>query len=320
MRLGLLTNTKSGRNKRGFERVEAPFRDAGAALFHFDGSVPLAELACEVRGARIELLALNSGDGMVQGFWSALLEAPPENWPIMALLPSGTTNMTHADLGLRDTSPKRLAQLIALAKNDDVQSYLVERGAVRVDHLKEGPQCGAFFGAAAIVEAIQICKERFHSHGYRGDIAHGLTVLRMLYQMLRGKGRISKMGGLPVSVGVEEQPPQDQRVLLFIASTLERLLFKSRPFWGVEDAPLRASWVGYPAPHFARLCFRLMAGGNLANLSKTAYPPPAYRSVNARSLSLKITESVVLDGEFYTPLPDQPLCLSTTPKARFVRL
>src|SRR5262249_3156524 len=113
MRIGLISNARSERNNdglRGIEQLAEAHREVGHVR-----SAGARRRGCLLRGLAadgVELLAINSGDGTVQGVLTALLEERPfATMPPIAILPRGMANMTAADVGLRGRDARTLERL-----------------------------------------------------------------------------------------------------------------------------------------------------------------------------------------------------------------
>ena len=72
--------------------------------------------------AKIEWLIIIGGDGTIQGLFTRIFSIlPPSQWPIISIIPGGTTNMTALDLGIQgkpDQILKRLEQHLFRTVND----------------------------------------------------------------------------------------------------------------------------------------------------------------------------------------------------------
>ena len=86
--------------------------------------------------------------------------------------------------------------------------------------------------------------------------------------------------------------PFDQ--LLFLVTTLHKLILGSRPFWNVGDADLKASAIAYPHPSILRYLVPVLYGKPDRNL-----PEPDFMSFTGEEIGLSTTSSVVIDGEMF---------------------
>ena len=89
-------------------------------------------------------------------------------------------------------------------------------------------------------------------------------------------------------------------MLLFV-STLDKLFFGLRPFWGNENGPLRYTAVRSGA-RFLPWILPFLAGGRRGGWGTREN---GYYSNNVDEIELAISDSVALDGEIYTPVSGQ---------------
>ena len=166
MRIGLISNARSERNKGGLADLDAAIGGrAGISHLRFDGQRPMTELLAELAAHGTELLAINGGDGTVQAALTSLLEDRPfDTLPLVAILPRGMANMTAADVGLKGRNAAAIERLLAAGRQGSLGGHVLDRRVLRVDNIAGWPaQRGMFFGAAGIYEAIRICKGQVHS-------------------------------------------------------------------------------------------------------------------------------------------------------------
>jgi hypothetical protein len=101
--------------------------------------------------------------------------------------------------------------------------------------------------------------------------------------------------------------------LLFLATTLDRLVLQTRPFWGGHSGPIRATVVSYPVRNVA---LWLLPG--LYGSEKRRMPQEA-KSFCASSLEVCSSTPYVMDGEFFCPSPNAPLHVETGPDFIYLR-
>lgn len=318
LRVGLLSNPQSGKNPRYFKKIkkllidypqvshcETPTASAiGGALQH------LAEKSTE-------LLIVNGGDGTVQALLTTLLQQQHfQTLPLLAILPTGTTNMTAGDVGLRGNPYGALAKLLAWAENPQTPVPLVQRPVL---HVQTPPQTaslfGMFFGAGAIIRGIEFCHQQLYTRGLRQSWAPGLATVRVLAAMAQRDPAYTA----PVSIGVRLDrqplaPPQD--FLLLLVSSLQRLFLGLRPYWGREPGALFYTAIRAKPKHPLRALPPLFWG--LRNRLSTA--ENGYDSHNIDTVTLYTREPFTLDGELYTPdSANGCVTISQGPWVSFVR-
>ncbi len=318
VRIGFVNNARSERNRRrGTAELEAVLaRFPEVARLDFDGVTRLPDIAAELARLSPELIVVNGGDGTVQGLLTELLEHRVlDPLPPIAILPRGMANMTAADCGLRRRGPAALARLLGLGRAGSLGRFLVRRHVLRVEGLQSDyPQRGMFLGALGITDAIHLCKSRVHSLGIKGEAAHLVTLARILWGLARGRRPAGMLEGGRVAIRFEDGEVREDRLLLVFATTLDRLVLASRPFWNGLAAPFRLTAIRQPAEGLVRRALHVLYGGETRHL-----PPESFFSRGSARAELELGSEITIDGQFYQPLPGRPLIVTAPQQVRFVR-
>jgi diacylglycerol kinase (ATP) len=315
MRIGLISNPRSERNRSGLADLDTIV--AGRPEIRhldFDGRRSMAEVLRDL--GSINLLVINGGDGTVQAALTALLENRPlDPVPPVALLPRGMTNTTAGDVGLKGRNAASLERVLQVAGGGDLGDHLLERRILRVDGIRDWPaQRGTCFGAAGIYEAISICKEHVHTLGLKGELSHGVTLAWLLLNAaFRGLQAVG-IHGHDIGVSVDGGPHVVQRRLLVLATTLDRMVLGSRPFWNTHGRPVCFTSIAYNAPGLVRNARRILYGSEERGL------PAGFDSIGADRIELSDAGPFHIDGQFFEPIPGRPLVLTAPDTVRFVRL
>ena len=257
----LLTNPKAGLGER-----QIAFRGERFVL----GSGPLPDLSS------FSLLAIAGGDGTLQRtLTEALDQTPARALPPIAVLPAGRTNMSAADLNRH----RRFAQCAqALDELLDVAiPPTAARPLVRVDQA-DGHQYGWFFGLGTVCFGVA------HWSSRRSGSQLG-TTLRTAWASARGYLAPSEHQTV-IWKG------QTRQVFAMIATSLNRLLFGCRPYWGGGEG-MHNTWVFAEAPGRVRRSLRLLTGD--ASLGRL----PGYLSGNRTQLELELDGPYTIDGELF---------------------
>ena len=318
MRIGLITNLRSQRNKRrALAQFDTPAGGPEVLQRHLDGIEGLAETLAEFAMAGVEVVAVNGGDGTVSRVLTELQERSPfERLPRLALLPGGMTNMCAADVGIRGARSRTLGRLLATAAAGDLDSSTVVRETIRLRRGAESrPVHGMFFGTAAITRAIQTCRKLVHPLKIESSAASGATLAYLLLcRLFRRNGGDPVIRGDDIRVNIDNGPPQELTQLLALVTTLDRLVLGSRPFWGAGEGALHYTGLAYPPNRLLRSAYRVLYGGDDRRL-----PEPHYVSRNANRISFEMSCPFTLDGEIFEPLPSTPVELNRGGPVRFLR-
>ncbi len=317
MKIGLVSNWRSRRNKRGLP-VLPDTRVSGVEILHrpLDGIVGLGDVLRDFAAAEVDILAVNGGDGTVSATLSELLHRNAfDKLPLLALLGGGTTNMTAADAGLRGPAAKALRRLVARTARNELEAVTVERDVIRVDYRPDrAPLYGMFFGTAAICRAIQLCHEVFHPIKVESSAAAGATLAYVFACSLFGRTDKHRLiQGDRMTVRLDGRASEEGEKLLALVTTLDRLVLRSRPFWGKEEGALRYMSIAHPPWRLGRSARRVLYGG-----ADRGLPPEHYDSHNAERISFEMTCPFTLDGEIFEPAPDVPVELSCGGRLSFL--
>ena len=308
----------SERNRRGMADIAACVADREDVVHlvfipGMDLRVELAGLAA--RG--VGLIVVNSGDGLVHGLLGALLGggafAVP---PPVAILPRGMTNMTAADVGLGAGSPQRLLQLLEIVRAGELERHLVRRRVLAVAYDPAKPvERGMFMGAAGIYDTIQLTTGHIHKQGFKGAWASVAAIATVLGRALfRGPERIG-LGGETIGIGLDGGPVERRPRAMVLATTLDRLVLGSRPFWDTGTAPIHFTAFDHPARGLLRHARTILFGGRERRL-----PDPPFHSQGASRIELHLERPFTIDGEFFQPPAGVPVVVTAEDEVRFVKL
>jgi hypothetical protein len=317
IKLGLISNTRSQQNKRGMVAIDSVLADAPevlhARLTGIDGLSPALE---EFAREGVGVIVTNGGDGTVQAILTELLVNEPfSRIPPIAVLPRGMTNMTAADVGPRGAAAKSLRRLVGLARNGTIDRHLIRRHILKVENVAgHSAQCGMFFGTAGIVRGIEVCRTRVHSRGLESEWANGVTLAGMLLGWLLSGGRGETFRGELVAVSVDGGAAERSPLFLALATTLDRLILNSRPFWNQGGGPVRFTSIADPPRRLLRYARKILYGP-----SHRSFPGDTYVSRGANRVSFEMECPFTLDGQMFEPERDKPVVVSAADEVDFVR-
>lgn len=322
MKVGAVINPRSakqGRSGKAFTR--ALDGASGIAIEILDDFTVLPDIIKSFAKQKIDLIAISGGDGTVQAMQTALAESKAyKTLPRLAILPHGTTNMTAADVGLRIKNSDRVAELLRRPGYLSRATAIKTRRTVRVENLfDKPPQHGMFFGTGAIYQAVVLCQHDVHGMGLKGSMATGATLAVALAKSLFSRDgpdsdpdRIDRPYPMTITVDGQVKTASDQ--LLFLVTTLNRLILGSRPFWiHPPDGGLRATTVAYPHPSILRYLWQVMYGG-----PERWLPEPDFLSFSGREIGLHTQSNLVIDGELFEPPVDGEIKISAGPHFEYL--
>jgi hypothetical protein len=132
--------------------------------------------------------------------------------------------------------------------------------------------------------------------------------------MLHG-GRSEVVTGQTIHVSLDNAAESSEELLLALATTLDRLVMKSKPFWHQTGEPLRYTAIAYPPKHLLRSARKVLYGDNERDL-----PAPCYTSRGAHSIRLRFDGRFTLDGQMFDTVADEPLVVSAPDRVDFMRV
>jgi diacylglycerol kinase (ATP) len=300
---GVLINPTAGRGNGKGLRLAAALGNAA----HVD--VRLMESFQQIRQHLLDMaeegvtdLFISSGDGTVQAVQTLLAEEHIfEASPRLALLPHGTTNLTGIDVGFRIRSVAGQANYISTLPQPKVQ----RRHSLRVANPSDGqPRHGMTLGAGAAARGTRHAQEAFNNKGVKGAFASFATIAGGLARAAVSSAEGDDPGRLDrpceMAIRYEGYDVTKGPQLMFVATTLRHLFFRTRPFWGGKRGPIRASVFPHPTPNILRWALPMMYGGELRSA------PAGAHSFSGTGFEIASAEPYVMDGEFFDG-PDQGL-------------
>lgn len=296
LKVGVLTNPRSGGNKKGLGGVYNILAQWPEVL-HREASTleAMTEAISFFAQNGVDLIIINGGDGTVQAVLTLIdrgeIFSTP---PLFALLRAGTTSMLPRDVGIPGSVTAGLSRALRWAKERDSSLSLQPRPILRVQRASGQPtQCGMFFGAGAICQGIKAFHSGVNPMGWRGQLMPGVTLLKMLLAVLRKNHET--VPPLPTRSKIDDHPEQERLNLVILISTLDHLFFGMQPYWGIEKGPLRYTEISAEPKYL----FRVIP--SLFRWQKNHYATPAngYVSHNIQTVQLKIEGDFTLDGELY---------------------
>lgn len=308
-------SAKTGKKGKALERAAAA---VPSILFERleDFSVLETQLK-QFAKEKVDLLVLSGGDGTVQAALTTIAERKIfKKNPRIVILPHGTTNLTAADIGFSAGKPERFLPLLARRGPVTRATNVKNRTTVKVAGLADiGPQHGFFFGCGAITRAVIKCQSDVHAMGLKGDWATGATLALGLFKALFSRDlndpdRLYQPSHIQVTADDEVLGTDEN--LMFLTTSLNKLIMASRPFWNQKGSGLHTTLIGYPVDKILRNTIKVMYGGN-----RRSFDQSKYVSRTAQKIALAIDTPIIIDGEIYHPGP-KGLKITAGPEFEFV--
>lgn len=315
-RLGVLLNRFGGRDRRALRHLRTALAEAGdRVVVRESESARRCGVALEALLAEgVVAIAVAGGDGTVHHAITWLLNrSPGAPLPPLAILPTGTTNVTAHDIRANMSPAGELRGLLDRIRQDRIPSGLVTRHTMVV---RVGDETTSRYslmgGAAGIYQGTVLIRRHLRRLGARGMLGPIAGMARMFAPLLVGRNPLT-----PVSADItaDGTPLAPARYILILLSTLQSLSPGVMPFWGSGTGALRLTLVRESPRHFARVVWPALRG----RPGPAATPENGYVSLNTGALEIRMTGGFVLDGEILELREDQPLRVTTGPELVFLR-
>lgn len=314
--VGLISNPGSGHNRDQFPRIRAQIEGC-PAIHHVvtESAEQIGPALVELAAREIGVLAINGGDGTCSAILGEMLESRLfPKLPLIALLPGGTANMNAGDIGIRGSLASATARFCNwCGRGPGAGGSRVERALMRVvADAEQPPRFGMFLGAGAVIQGTDYAHREIHSRGLRDDFSLALGTLRTAWGLVRGDPAFNRH--VAVRLALDGAPPSDHDTLILAMSTLQRLAFGMRPFWGEGEGDIRLTLIEQHCTRFGRTFLSIVRG----RPSRHATAANGYRSHNARRVTLDLQGKLNLDGEIL--LANGPVEITASPRLEFLRL
>ncbi|HET6220754.1 MAG TPA: diacylglycerol kinase family protein [Dongiaceae bacterium] len=320
IRVGLISNPLSQQNRRSMPAVRDLLAKAPHVLpAELQAIADLPEVLREFARREVGLVAISGGDGTVHAVMTELLNGGMfERPPLLAVLPAGMTNLISHDVGLRGRLVPALARLLDGTSGAALGGERITRSILSVQRAPgEQPFHGMFFGTAGFPRAVELVRDKVHPLGaerhYAAALGVGLSLLRLLWGRTE---RHNLWHGDRMSVALDGAPARTGDYILFLATTLERLILGVWPFWGEGDAKgaVRYTAIDFPPRHPLSAIWPVVRGRSRPWLAAAGY-----RSGRVGSCTLGLDCPMVLDGEVIAPAPSTPVRLGADRRITFWR-
>lgn len=292
--IGLLFNPLSGRirkRKDAIRRVLAGL--PGATCSEVTNAPEIKASVDAFIQADIDLLVIVGGDGTVQGVLCHLFATQPlARWPVLTVVPGGTTNMTALDLGICG-KPEFILQQLKGYLLKQIPPVFLQRHVLCIEQAGAAKVYGMFFGVGFIARAVIFSQSKIKQLRITGEIYSGIITFGYLVGLIFGR-RDGAWAPVRMSIIERNTGVRHGTYAFLFASTLDRLLFGMRPYWGQEKEPLHITFVRQKPKRPLRSLLALLTGH-----AETLKEQDGYHSCNTGALELLIDDDYIVDGESY---------------------
>jgi len=317
-KIGLLLNPMSGQVKKREQAVRNALEQIpGGILCEATEASGFIAATNTLIQADIDLLVIIAGDGTSHAVLSHLFMIRPiDEWPVLIIVPGGTTNMTPLDLGMRGKPDAVLLRLIEYLHSFNCyqSAKLVQRPVLRIEQYGKQPIYGMFFAVGLVARGVKFSRSSIKQIGITGGIFTFIIMLRSLIGKIFGRNN-RDWSSVHMLITKENGETQEGTFLFALVSALNCLLLKIRPYWGEETAPLHVTWVDQQHKRLWRAIWPLLTGNG-----RRLKAQDGYHSHNSHSLTIHLDDEYIVDGELYRSNSNQPLRIDATQPVTFLVL
>jgi hypothetical protein len=222
--------------------------------------------------------------------------------------------MNAGDIGVSGSLARATERFCRWCEGErDTTDRLARRCLLRVLTAPDNPpRFGMFLGGGAIIQGTEYAHQEVHARGLRDDFSLALTTARTVWGILRDNPRFNRH--VTTSLTLDGGEPVQHDTLILAISTLQRLAFGMRPFWGRGPGRLRITLIEQHSSRFARTFFSIVRG----KPNRNAVPASGYHSYNAGEVELVLDGKLNLDGEILEP--SGPVKVSASEELAFLQL
>ncbi|UJP05984.1 MAG: acylglycerol kinase family protein [Nitrosomonas sp.] len=249
--------------------------------------------------ADVDLLLIVAGDGTTHAILGHLfMGLTQDRWPLIMIVPGGTTNMTPLDLGMRGKPEQLIRRLQRFLRTPTQPPVLVRRPVLRIEQNGSPPIFGMFFAVGLVARGVKFSRSSVKQIGITGGLFAALIMLRSLLGMVTGMILGREQGEwAPVTMTMtDDDSGRTYRGTYLFAqvSALDCLLLNIRPYWGTEPAPLHVTLVDQQRKRLWHAIWPMISGNGRALQEKDGY-----FSHNTHGLMLQMDDEYIVDGELY---------------------
>lgn len=309
----MLLNPDSGKVKKKIQHVREIITDIPGVII---GEATCPEEFIPILDSfylqKITHLIIIAGDGTVQAALSYYLNISKEHKiPNVLILPGGTTNMTASDMGISgfDVSLKKTIDVFT----DNLQTRQIKKSLLKIETQDKPAMYGFFFGAGIIASGVKYFNKHVKKSGLTGEIISIAAIVPFIFKLLLAPGN-NKLGQAMLEIETDGVKKKSMCTVVFFATTLDRLLYGLRPYWGNTNKPIHVTFIKAQANRFWRSLISIIFNrGHYLNESD------GYNSFNNHKISMRLNSSYIIDGEiFNSENHDIQLNLSATEPVTFI--
>ncbi len=321
-RLGVLTNLRAGSRGDGKPRarIEVP-RDPDVVHLVTESSEHLPDALTELAAKEVGVIAINGGDGTLHHTLTELMRHRPfERHPFVAPLRGGRTNMAALDFGAARSPHRSVRRLLDACRRGALEARRVDRPLLRITTDAAGPVFGFFVGTGVVRRATEFIHRVFPPGRARGVFGGGVTTASVLLQAILGR-RNEILHPDKHQIVLDGETVEPSEYLIVMATSLNRLILRIRPFWGESSQPVRFTAIDWNASHLGSAAWRVAAGraGGARSGHASLSRERGYLSRNVSDAVIRHDCGFTIDGELFPSDGEGSFRIGATREIPFLR-
>lgn len=287
-------------------------------IVNFDGHTPLDETLTPLLQDGRDTIYVEGGDGTVLAALSTCFaeRASGRPLPSLAILPGGSTNLTHEILGLKQFDVEALKRRLAQRGRNAAQPDIATHKALLVETSEtKTPYVGFLLSTGSLARLMLYTQNNLH-----GKTRGSVSIARAILQLALFPRTTKDADGLPLIRASEftrinaDGDESSSETAFSLFSTFEALSLRIRPFWGRDDAPMGFTRAAWPIRRLRLGIARALVGNTPSALQRHGLT-----SEGASEMVFRTDGPIMIDGE-ELPMPkDKTIKVTVSPDLEFIR-
>jgi hypothetical protein len=246
----------------------------------------------------LDLLVINGGDGTIKYILSVISQNKPfKRTPLIAVLPSGSTNLIALDVGAVENKKNALKKFLHYLIIHKAYWKTRERPIVHINMPSNNiDEYGFFIGMSLIYKASVYFNKRLKKRGLGGVPGLVITICRTVYALFtRSKYYVS---GESITCKLDNGREMEFSSLLFVITSLRKLMFGNKDLLSLGNYSyndLHSLIIKERPKYFLRNLFCFFMG----KLSRHFNEENGYLLLHSKKFELTGITGIAIDGETY---------------------
>jgi len=328
VKVGVLSNMHAGKEGSNVARVLSYLGDhPEVTCVETYSTSGLQDALGELARREVGVLVVNGGDGSLQRALTEVLRSGAfEQPPVLAPLRCGRTNTSATSIGSNRDPVAAAAAVLAAARegsrrvlgdgaNDMMSPRVVNHPVLRVELSDDAsPHFGMVLGPGVIHRGTELTHNAFPTAGTQGVLGASLVTGSLILRALFG-GSSGILEPDPATLTLDGIRHAPAEYLVMLASTLDRMFLRIRPYWDRRPGPVHFTAVTRPSVRNPLDIVRVLTGRQPSDAALVS----GALSRNVESAEIEMDCGMMLDGEIIDPKPGRRVRIGADESVRFLR-